>query len=352
LEQSDLQPTRPETSFIRTFPCTGCGAKLSFAPGTSSLKCEFCGTANEIAENDARIEELDLATFFRALEGKQEMVEDENVRCEKCGAEQNLPASHFAATCTFCGTPIVSKGYANRHIKPRSLVPFQLDRPRAQESFRRWIRGRWMAPRDLKRYAQTDAGLNGVYLPFWTFDCQTASDYTGQRGVRRDKSTSWTSVSGHIGRFHDDVVVLASTSLPETLLDRISHWDTTALVPYQPEFVSGFRAEAYRIGLKDGWPIGKGMIDAEIRRLIRKDIGGDEQKIDSVRTQYSDVTFKHVLLPVWISAYRYRDKVYRFLINGQTGEVAGESPMSWQKVTLLVIGIIVVVLLALVFGSN
>ena len=337
MEQTDLQPTRPETAFIKTFPCTGCGAKLSFSPGTTSLKCEFCGTANEIAEDDSRIEELDLATYLKALEGKQETVEDEHVRCDKCGAEQNLPASHFAAKCTFCGAAIVSKSYANRRIKPKSLVPFQLDRVRAQESFRKWIRSRWMAPRDLKRYAQTDAGLTGVYLPFWTFDCHTATDYTGQRGERRDKTTTWYSVSGHIERFHDDVVVLASTSLPESLLGRISHWDTKALVPYQPEFVSGFQAEAYRIGLKDGWPIGKRMIDEQIRTLIRREIRGDEQRIDSVRTQYSDLSFKHVLLPVWISAYRYRDKVYRFLVNGQTGEVTGESPISWWKVALLVI---------------
>jgi LSD1 subclass zinc finger protein len=337
MEQSELQPTRPETAFIKTFPCTGCGAKLSFAPGTSSLKCEFCGTTNAIAADDSRIEELDLWTYLKALEGKQETVEDEHVRCDKCGAEQNLPASHFAATCTFCGAAIVSKSYANRRIKPKSMVPFQLDRPRAQESFRKWIRGRWMAPRDLKRYAQTDAGLNGVYLPFWTFDCHTETDYTGQRGERRDKTTHWYSVSGHITRFHNDVVVLASRSLPDTLLDRISHWDTSALVPYQPEFVSGFRAEAYGIGLKDGWPIGKGMVEDAIRRLIRNDIGGDEQRIDSMHTNYSDVTFKHVLLPVWVSAYRYRDKVYRFLVNGQTGEVTGESPISWWKVALLAI---------------
>ena len=343
MEQSNLQPTNPDTAFIKTFPCTGCGAKLSFAPGTSNLKCEFCGTTNAIAEDDSRIEELDLATYLKALEGKQEMVEDEHVRCDKCGAEQNLPSSQFASMCTFCGAPIVSKSYANRRIKPKSMVPFQLDRKSAQESFRKWIRGRWMAPRDLKRYAQTDAGMNGMYLPFWTFDCQTSTDYTGQRGERRDKSTTWYSASGHIDRFHDDVCVIASTSLPGTLMGRISSWDTSALVPYQPQFVSGFQAEAYRIGLKDAWPVGKGMIDDAIRSLIRKDIGGDEQRIDSVHTQYSEVTFKHVLLPVWISAYRYRDKVYRFLVNGQTGEVTGEAPISWWKVALIAIVVLFLV---------
>jgi hypothetical protein len=129
-------------------------------------------------------------------------------------------------------------------------------------------------------------------------------------------------------------------------------WKLNALVPYQPEFVSGFRAEAYQIGLREGYPIAKEQIDARIYGLARADIGGDQQRVDDIATRYSEVKFKHVLLPVWISAYRFRDKTYRFLVNGQTGEVAGESPLSWQKVTWLVVVVIVVILLALVFGSR
>jgi LSD1 subclass zinc finger protein len=341
MEQAELQPTRPENAFVKTFPCTGCGAKLSFAPGTRELKCEYCGATNAISENDSRVEELDFGVYLRALEGKMEVQEVEEVRCDKCGAEQPMAGNLFAGHCTFCGAAIVSKSYASRRIKPKSIVPFQLDRAGAQESFRRWLRWRWLAPGDLKRYAQSDATLSGVYLPFWTYDCQTSTDYTGQRGVKRDKSTSWTSVSGHVDRFHDDVVVVASRSLPPSLQGAISRWDTKALVPYQPEFVSGFQAEAYQIGLSDGYQVARSMIDERIRHLIRRDIGGDQQRIDSVRTQYSDVTFKHVLLPVWISAYRYRDKVYRFLVNAQTGETTGESPLSWWKVALLVTVVLV-----------
>jgi ribosomal protein S27E len=335
MEPAALQPREPEGEFTRVFPCTGCGAKLSFAPGTRTLVCEHCGTSNEIAEDDASVEELDLATYLDALEGGMESQEVEQVRCDKCGAEQPLTGSLFASHCAFCGAAVVSKSYASRRIKPKSIVPFQLDRGRAREAFRRWLRWRWLAPRDLRRYARSDATLTGVYLPFWTYDCRTSTDYTGQRGTKRDKSTSWTSVSGHVDRFHDDVVVLASRSLPPSLQGALSRWDTKALVPYRPEFVSGFQAQAYQIGLKDGYGIARAMIDARVRTLIRRDIGGDDQRIDSVRTRYSDLTFKHVLMPVWISAYRYRDKVYRFVVNAQTGETTGESPLSWWKVALL-----------------
>ena len=325
-------------SFVRAFPCTGCGAKLSFRPGTQELRCEFCGTTNQISvELLARVEELDLQTYLQALSKGDDDFKPEDVKCEKCGAAQQLPQHHFAAQCQYCSAPIVSKGYAGRRLKPRSVIPFQVDHAKATDAFRRWLRWRWLAPNDLKRYAQKDAALVGAYLPFWTYDAQTSTDYTGARGEKRDKSTVWHSVSGHIDHFHDDVIVLASQLLPASLRGAVASWDTRALVPYKAEYVSGFRGEAYQVSLKDGFPAAKEKMESTIRWLIRREIGGSDQRIDSMNTRYSALTFKHVLMPVWISAYRYRDKTYRFLVNGQTGETDGESPLSWIKVTLLVI---------------
>ena len=156
MEQSELQPTRPETAFIKTFPCTGCGAKLSFSPGTRDLKCEYCGTTNAIAENDDRVEELDFATYLKALEGKMEAAEVEEVLCGKCGAGQTLAGSLFAGHCTFCGAAIVSKSYASRRIKPKSIVPFQVNKARAQDSLRRWVTGLCLAPNDLTSSGHRD----------------------------------------------------------------------------------------------------------------------------------------------------------------------------------------------------
>ena len=360
-------------SFIQTFPCAGCGAKLTYAPGTRSLACQYCGTANEIEERDARIEELDFAAFVAALEGREETMEEEMVRCAKCGAEQHLPDHHFAAHCSFCASPIVSASYARRHVKPRAVLPFQVDKRRAQDAFRRWVKGLWLAPAELKRYAQSDAALTGIYLPFWTYDCRTASDFTGERGedyyttetvrarnsagkmvsqVRQVRHTRWHPAAGHAERFHDDVVVLAARSLPPTLRGAAAGWDLAALVPYQPEFVTGYRAQAYEIGLAEGYDEAKRTIDAQVYDLVRSRIGGDRQRVHHIDTRYSDVRFKHALLPVWISAYRFRDKAYRFLVNGQTGEVAGESPVSWQKVTLLVVVTLICLLLIVFFGAR
>ena len=362
----------PDT-FVKTFPCAGCGARLTFAPGTHTLKCEHCGFTNEIAENDARIEELDFETYLKALEGKQETYEEEHVRCEKCGAEQNLGENLFASKCSFCGANIVSKSYAHRRIQPKSLIPFAIDRQAAQDDFRKWVRGLWLAPGELKKYAESDAAVTGTYIPFWTYDCRTSTDYTGERGddyytdetrtvtnsrgenvteTVRVKHTDWKPASGHVDYFHDDVLVLASNTLPRTLRGALMKWDLKKLVPYQSEYISGYRAEAYQVGLREGYPMAKEQIDSTIYGLVRRDIGGDQQRVNNLSTRYSEIKFKHILAPVWISAYRFRNKTYRFLVNGQTGEVAGESPLSWQRVTFLVITIIVVIVVALILSSG
>ncbi|HTS84943.1 MAG TPA: hypothetical protein VMG61_07545 [Usitatibacter sp.] len=361
-------------ALVRDITCKSCGAKLSFAPGTRSLKCGHCGAENEIPEAPAApVAEQDYEAELKALEGKAETYEEEHVKCQGCGAEQTLPADAFAGRCAFCGAPIVEKGYAKRLVKPEAILPFQVDRARAQDNFRTWVRRRWLAPGDLKRYAQSDSGLAGMYVPYWTFDCRTSSDYRGERGddyyttetyttrnaqgeevvqTRQVRQTRWTPAAGHVDAFHDDVLVMASSVLPGDVLGALGRWDLKALVPYQPEFVSGFQAVAYRVGLRDAFVAAKQEIDGRVEVLVRRDIGGDHQRIHDVATRYSDITFKHILLPIWSSTYRYRDKAYRFTVNAQTGEVSGESPYSWWKIALIAIVIVAAAILIAMYGAK
>jgi len=207
-----------------------------------------------------------------------------------------------------------------------------------------------------------------MYVPYWTYDSDTTSFYRGQRGehywetqhyttrqngktvhkTRRVRKTRWYPASGTVWGSFDDVLVLASNSLPRKYTEKLEPWDLHNLVPYKDEYLSGFRAESYHVDLADGFEYARGIMDVQIRRLVRRDIGGDEQRISSVRTQYDRITFKHILLPIWISAYRYKNTTYRFLVNGRTGEVQGERPWSWVKIMLLVIGLLALV--AVAFG--
>jgi hypothetical protein len=147
-----------------------------------------------------------------------------------------------------------------------------------------------------------------------------------------------------VARVFDDVLVLASRSLPKTYTDALEPWDLRALQSFRPDYLSGFAAEGYQVDLPDGFAEGRAIMDRQIERDIRADIGGDEQRISSVDTDVRDVTFKHVLLPVWMAAYKYNGKSYRFLVNGQTGEVQGERPWSAWKIALAVLAVTGIVL--------
>lgn len=352
----------------RDFPCKSCGANLEFQPGVADLSCPYCAAVNHIPQSEEEVEELDFSAALRqGVDSPQ--VERHSVRCGGCGAQQTLEPNLTAARCAFCDNPLVLQGETTRQLQPKALLPFAVERKDAERAFERWLSSRWFAPNDLKRRARAGA-IDGIYIPFWTYDCETESFYRGQRGehyyetqtytaeengervtkTRQVQRTRWYPASGVVWEHFDDVLVLASESLPRKLTDALEPWDLEALVPYDDRYLAGFRTECYQLDLERGFAAAKEVMDGVIRREVRRDIGGDEQRVHSVRTKHYDITFKHILLPLWISAYRYGDRPYRFLVNARTGEVQGERPWSWIKITFAVLAAIAVIaVLVLVF---
>ena len=350
------------------FPCRQCGADMRFSPGEGQLICDHCGATEPLSAATHRpvIAELDLR---RALESQLPDAELQSARfshCPNCGAEVEFDPALHSTECPFCATPVVIDTGEMRHIKPRGIAPFVLSEREARGEMARWLGRLWFAPNGLAAYARNGRALTGIYVPFWTYDAQTDSAYRGQRGTiyytteqvavrdaqghtrmqsRQVQHIRWTPVSGRVSRFFDDVLVLASRALPKRHTDALEPWDLTRLEPYQPEFLAGFRSEGYTLSLEDGMAEARARMDRMIERDVRFDIGGDRQQIDAIDTRLSDVTFKHILLPVWTAAYRYRGKSYRFVVNGQTGKVEGERPWSWVKIAFAV------VLLAILIGT-
>ena len=151
----------------------------------------------------------------------------------------------------------------------------------------------------------------------------------------------------------DDVLIPATLSLPANRLAALELWDLPELKPYNPAFLSGFKAQRYQVDLQQGFALMKDLIAPAIQNAVRNDIGGDEQRIDSLSTSYSEITFKHLLLPVYAGAYRYNSKLFQILVNGRTGEIQGERPYSAWKIALLVVTILIVVLIVvMVFGNR
>lgn len=365
----------PETAGSeRAFPCRQCGAKVEFSPGTQALACPFCGLENAVPKPIEVVEEEDFLAALDQASHAHDLEDQLDVKCAACGAEIHGLGARTALSCPYCGSNIVATAKSRRLVKPKSLLPFRITREQAQAAFEKWLRGLWFAPGDLKRRALRDGRLQGMYMPAWTYDCDATTAYTGQRGdayyvtvpvttmvrgrpsVRmvRQRRIRWSPAAGTVRNRFDDVLVLAGGSLPQHLTDPLEPWDLKSLVPYDDAYLSGFGAESYQVDLAGGFEAARAVMRPTIERTVRADIGGDEQRITSLRTRHDGVTYKHVLLPVWISAYRFGGRAFRFLVNARTGEVRGDRPWSKAKIAAAVVAAVLlaaVVVLVLTLGD-
>ncbi|WP_439137670.1 TFIIB-type zinc finger domain-containing protein [Roseicyclus sp.] len=349
------------------FPCPSCGSDLRFAPREGQLVCDHCGHTSPIdaakhgpwAREDPALIELDYETAIAAKLPREEMEETRVTDCPGCGAQVAFLPDIHAKECPFCATPVVADTGTHRHIKPKGVIPFQLTERQAHQAMNDWLGRLWFAPNGLQAYARKGRRMQGIYVPFWTYDADTATQYRGQRGdayyvtvrgpdgkSRQERRIRWRRASGRVARAFDDILILASRALPKRFTDRLAPWDLKALRGYRPEFLSGFRAEGYQVALDEGFDEAKTVMEAQIREDIRRDIGGDAQRIDQMTVRIDDVTFKHILLPIWVAAYKYRGQSYRFVVNGQSGRVQGERPWSWIKIALAVLVALVIIALA------
>ncbi|QDY69645.1 primosomal protein N' (replication factor Y) - superfamily II helicase [Qingshengfaniella alkalisoli] len=342
------------------FPCDSCGGAMRFSPAQQQLICDHCGNTKPVSAAQeglwgagSSIPEMDFKSALRKQIPDADLESTQVTKCANCGASVEFDPAIHAAECPFCATPIVSDTGVDRHIKPRGILPFMLDEPSARDAVGQWMGSLWFAPNRLKRDSRRHRKMDGIYIPYWTFDAQTESRYAGERGVvyyetryviRDGKRQAvqvakvrWSPARGRVARFFDDVLVLASRSLPKQFTDALQPWDLSRLSPYNAEFIAGMRAEAYTVELDEAFNEARGYMDRVIERDVRFDIGGDRQRIHQLKTEVSDIRFKHILLPIWVAAYRYRGKSYRFVVNGQSGRVQGERPYSAIKIALAVL---------------
>ena len=358
-----------------TLQCNNCGATLHFAPGTHHLQCTYCGSANEIADTDnSPIVSFGYQDFLASQQGVGLTQMANIVSCKNCGATTTLPPEVNSDDCAFCASPLVISEAEHKSItKPHYILPFLVPQPQALESFRVWLKKLWFAPSGLSKIVGGDASqFKGVYIPHWSYDATTVSDYTGSRGeyyyvtetytenvngedvvrTREVRNTAWYAASGRVEVNFNDMLISASNSLPQQVASRLEPWKLDSLVHYNEQYVSGFRSELFQINAEKGLEEAKNRMAPSIRDFIVADIGGDEQRIDDVVTNYYNLGLKYLLLPAWISAYKYNNKLYHFTVNACTGEVVGERPYSAGKIALAVIaGIILIIIIIMTFHN-
>lgn len=353
-----IEKTKEETDK----KCPQCAGTMSFDPNSGGLKCPYCGYEEQVVIEEEEPENASELDFFQAEQtGNCNWgVETKTVICKMCGGESVYDALQIAGTCPFCGSNQVMEEKGKDTLAPGGVCVFKIDKKTAAENFNKWLGKRFFCPKIVKETAEADK-FQGLYLPYWTFDTDTVTNYSARYGIdhRRRKSdgnyetiTKWYHTSGSYRQFIDDELVNASTQHDRSLMAGLEPFNTADNVAYKPEYIAGFASERYAIGLKEGWEKAKSSIYSKLRSNVRHKILRDHRadRVDNLNTKtiYNNITYKYLLLPIWISSFRYGDKTYQFMVNGQTGKVAGRTPIDKLKVALTIgAGVLLLILIAI-----
>jgi len=339
-----------------SYPCPACGARIEFAAGTNVLRCPYCQHEQQVAVSDRQVQEHDFAALLATQRKPVASLGKYNYACQRCAA--HTESDLIAQVCQFCGSPLVADLNPADLVVPEAVLPFGLDRKAVRTALQGWVSSRWFAPTTLKKVSEAES-LQGTYLPHWTYDAKTRSYYTGQRGehywdtetytttdsdgnsrteTRQVQRTAWYPTSGNVARAFDDVLVPGSTHATAQRVDELAPWPLEQAVPYQGDYLAGYQALRYDVEPEAGLDLAKQQMATVIESDCRDDIGGDEQRVSDVQTQYDAITYKLMLLPVWLVCYLHAGKQFQVMVNARTGEVIGSRPYSKIKITLAVLG--------------
>jgi ribosomal protein S27E len=355
------------------FRCLECNGRMEFDAAQRLMVCIYCSATRPVGTSDKEqsIVEYDLEHGLAKASARGYGVAVKTIACKQCGAVVSFGDSTTARDCDFCGSSQVLEQTESRNqLRPESVVPFQTDRKAASDKFSHWVGKLWFRPSNLKKLAKVSE-MTGMYVPYWAFDADVHSDWTADAGhyyyvtetrtskdaqgntVTREeqvRKVRWTPAWGARDDRYDDLLVCGSKGLAVAMTRKLEPFDTKHLKPYDPSFLAGWKAEEYSVELNDAWKHAVVRIEQSQKQKCSGDVPGDTQRFLDVTNRFAHEKFKHVLLPIWISAYRYQGKPFQFLVNGQTGEVTGKAPWSVFKIVafiLLIVAIIVgIVLLA------
>ncbi len=361
------------TEQTRTYPCAQCGGQLEWDIGAQLLTCPFCGNQQEVAVAEgAEVVEQDLHEAMAALDAGAltktglQVSDQKEVVCQSCGGHTTFTGTLTATRCPYCATPIQRDDVhaAPARLAVDGVLPFAVDRPTAEAAIGAWIGSRWFAPNEFKKYATTGS-FNSVYCAYFTYDARATTRYTGRRGDhytvtvgsgdnrRTEVRTRWSHAAGTVHNAFDDLPVPANDGLDRSQVQALEPWPTGDARPFSAEYLAGHLSRTYDHDVVECFATAKDRMESAIRETVQMDIGGDVQQISSMGVHYEGLTFKHLLLPVWLLTVVYGGNPFQVFINGMTGEVQGQRPYSKVKIALAVIAVTLLALAAwFLFGSS
>lgn len=326
-----------ETSAIaqKDLQCTNCAGQCVYEPETGSLTCQSCGTAHfiPIDRNADPAAEQHYDPEMPHTE-QPRYTQDRRYRCQTCGGEVVFQGHSISESCAYCNGSLVERSEDESYLT-LGMIPFSVDKDKAQYNALDWVAGRWAAPGDLQEVVARGQ-FRGIYVPFWTFDSKEAVDYTVWYRVKSGKRTVMRSKSGFMHTEFDDLLMPASYHVTPLIRDGILHdFDPDDLQPVAPAFLAGFAAELHHQSVRAGLANNASDKDLLLRNRIKRHSGKSRVLRVSYMTDTTGIKYRRILLPVWILHYEYGGKPMKVVTCGLHGRTFGERPFSLYKLFAL-----------------
>lgn len=346
------RPVAPKEETPTTYNCPNCGAATRYDVSAGGVACEYCGYTAPVksAQVGQRAEkfEFTLETFRQAEKGWG--VSRKELHCDNCGAALSIEEGVLSTTCPFCSSNKVNITTTPAdQLRPRYLIPFKIKPEAIPAKAQEWLGKGWFHPSELSKSSNLDK-FYGIYLPFWTFSAEITSNWKAEVGHERqeryydagDKSwktrtvIDWRWENGQVTNNINDLLVTGSTHISRLILERVYPYNMNDLVNYSPDFLAGWQAQAYDVTLPVSWEQAKEIMRERCKKACHDDIHSSHVRNFSMTADFADETWRYLLLPVYLAAYKFEEKVYQVMVNGQTGVVAGQKPVAWWKIWLAI----------------
>ena len=355
-EVSPRQPTEPEAAQARqTFLCPQCGSAMRFDPELVDLKCAHCGYVEVVEEKLAKEVEQVLDLMLPTEKGHRWAEAQRRTLCQQCSAVTIFSVGQTSAECPFCGSNMLIAANEDADIiPPQAVIPMGFEADEVKKHIRKWLGSSFFAPDDLLKLARS-GGLRPIYIPFWTFEATLNGKWHAQVAEGYGRYKQWVWRDGEHIFFFANELVPGTKLLAADLLTKAEPFDMERAVVFKSEYLAGWPAATYDV------PLSQASLDARERmvakakkQLAYKAAPGKEiRDLQVMAGDFGGVTYKQVLVPMWIATYLYRGKRYRMLINGQSGKVAGDKPVDSVKVSMtilaVVIALVIIIFLVVIF---
>ncbi len=379
-ETRDSMPTE-----VTNYQCPACTGPLHFEGSSGKLECEYCGSSYAVAEIEALYAEKDAQaeSAHAAAQASAEAspsadsawdasgveedwgADGEGMKafvCPSCGAELVCDETTAATSCPYCGNPSVVPGQFTGVAKPDFVLPFKLSRDDAIKALKKHYQGKRLLPSVFTNENHLEE-IQGVYVPFWLFDGEAEGNvsyhatrvHTHTMGDYEITETDHFDVRRAGSMSFEKIPVDASSKMPDDHMDSIEPFDYSELKPFSKAYLPGFLADKYDQSAEESSKRADARCESSILSALEKTVSGYSTCIPvekNVRLQRGKVHY--ALLPVWMLSTRWNGQNFLFAMNGQTGKLVGDLPVSKQKlaayfaaiaVPLMAIGTVLALLL-------